>query len=107
MQALLHRNIIPIHSHHSHGLHRRQDQRRDPGLGENIRGTILGTVDTVAHEGENEGNAIAQRGREEMSAGMATMGRPAPAANPPYADARAPTTSGNTNQGTFATLEQV
>ncbi|KAF8909886.1 hypothetical protein CPB85DRAFT_710389 [Mucidula mucida] len=68
------------------------------GVGENIRGTGLGAADTIAHEGENKGDAIAQRGREEMSKGMANMGRRAPAEDQSYTDTRAPTVSGHTNQ---------
>ncbi len=75
------------------------------GVGENIRGTGLGAADTIAHEGENKGDAIAQRGREEMSKGMANMGRRAPAEDQSYTDTRAPTVSGHTNQGTSAKLE--
>ncbi|KAJ3918567.1 hypothetical protein F5877DRAFT_78916 [Lentinula edodes] len=49
------------------------------GLGENVRATALGAVDTMAHdkEGEMKNDQIAQQGRLETTRGMEQMsGRP-------------------------------
>ncbi|KAH7881124.1 uncharacterized protein C8R40DRAFT_1164538 [Lentinula edodes] len=49
------------------------------GLGENVRATALGAVDTIAHdkEGEMKNDQIAQQGRLETTRGMEQMsGRP-------------------------------
>ncbi|KAJ3857254.1 hypothetical protein EV368DRAFT_77871 [Lentinula lateritia] len=50
------------------------------GLGENVRATALGAVDTMAHdkEGEMKNDQIAQQGRLETTRGIEQMsGRPA------------------------------
>lgn len=51
------------------------------GFGENVRGTALGAVDTVAHEEVNKGDAVAQTGRNEMSEGLSNMGSRAASAS--------------------------
>ncbi|KAJ6505613.1 hypothetical protein DFH09DRAFT_1375255 [Mycena vulgaris] len=43
------------------------------GLGENVRGTILGGVDTVVHGNSADNDAIAAKGREENAEGLARM----------------------------------
>jgi hypothetical protein len=44
------------------------------GLGENIRGTTLGAIDTATHKGEGtENDEIARRGRVEMEQGMSAF----------------------------------
>ncbi|KIK70536.1 hypothetical protein GYMLUDRAFT_279025 [Collybiopsis luxurians FD-317 M1] len=45
------------------------------GIGENIRGTALGAVDTIAHdrEGETRNDAIGQKGRLETQQGLERM----------------------------------
>lgn len=46
----------------------------DSGLGENIRGTTLGAVDTVAHGGAvNKNDLIAEQGRREFESGMGKL----------------------------------
>ncbi|KAJ7190583.1 hypothetical protein GGX14DRAFT_47764 [Mycena pura] len=49
------------------------------GLGENVRGTILGGVETALHKDSAANDAIAERGRAEHADGMAKVAR-APAA---------------------------
>ncbi|KAJ7118065.1 hypothetical protein C8R44DRAFT_878704 [Mycena epipterygia] len=47
------------------------------GLGENVRGTILGGVDTVLHQDSTPNDAIAAKGRAQHAEGLAKMqGRP-------------------------------
>ncbi|KAF5392425.1 hypothetical protein D9757_002294 [Collybiopsis confluens] len=45
------------------------------GIGESIRGTALGAVDTIAHdkEGEMKNDAIGQKGKLEAEQGMQRM----------------------------------
>ncbi|KAJ7092294.1 hypothetical protein B0H15DRAFT_799469 [Mycena belliarum] len=43
------------------------------GAGENLRGTLLGGVDTVAHQDSTRNDAVAARGRAEHAAGAARM----------------------------------
>ncbi|KAF8173232.1 hypothetical protein K438DRAFT_1772328 [Mycena galopus ATCC 62051] len=43
------------------------------GLGENVRGTILGGVDTVLHKDSSANDAIAVKGREQMADGMTNI----------------------------------
>ncbi|KAJ7466214.1 hypothetical protein B0H11DRAFT_60084 [Mycena galericulata] len=47
------------------------------GAGENIRGTILGGVDTVVHKGPSANDEIASKGRQQTAEGLANFkGRP-------------------------------
>ncbi|KAF7335708.1 hypothetical protein MVEN_02226300 [Mycena venus] len=43
------------------------------GLGENVRGTILGGVDTVLHKDSSANDAIAAKGRAQHAEGMANL----------------------------------
>jgi hypothetical protein len=43
------------------------------GLGENIRGTFLGGVDTIVHSDSTKNDAIARKGREEQAQGVANL----------------------------------
>jgi len=43
------------------------------GLGENVRGTILGGVDTVFHKDSSANDAIAAKGRAQHAEGMARL----------------------------------
>lgn len=52
------------------------------GLGENIRGTALGAVDTVGNKGYTENDEIARRGRVELEQGKANMQMPVDRAAP-------------------------
>ncbi|KAE9409190.1 hypothetical protein BT96DRAFT_1012785 [Gymnopus androsaceus JB14] len=57
------------------------------GVGENIRGTTLGAVDTMAHDkdGEAKNEAIGQKGRSEIQRGMEGIsGRPQAATTTDY-----------------------
>jgi len=52
------------------------------GLGENIRGTALGALDTMSEGHETQNDEIARKGRVETEAGLAKWkGQPAPALN--------------------------
>lgn len=43
------------------------------GLGENVRGTILGGVDTVLHKDSTANDAIAAKGRNQFAEGTANL----------------------------------
>ncbi len=43
------------------------------GAGENIRGTVLGAVDTMTKEGPSKNDEIARHGRLEMEGGLANI----------------------------------
>jgi len=43
------------------------------GLGENVRGTILGGVDTILHKDSSANDAIAAKGRAQHAEGMANL----------------------------------
>ncbi|KAJ7685924.1 hypothetical protein B0H17DRAFT_16308 [Mycena rosella] len=43
------------------------------GLGDNVRGSILGGVDTVVHQDSSQNDAIAAKGRAEHAVGAAKM----------------------------------
>ncbi|KAF8148626.1 hypothetical protein B0H34DRAFT_736321 [Crassisporium funariophilum] len=45
------------------------------GMGENIRGTMLGAVDTMGHESVNKGDDVATQGRLEVERGKANLGK--------------------------------
>ncbi|KAJ7231401.1 hypothetical protein B0H12DRAFT_1328285 [Mycena haematopus] len=55
------------------------------GLGENVRGTILGGVDTVFRKDSSANDAIAAKGRQQLADGMANIergsGKPAAPSN--------------------------
>ncbi|KAJ6460025.1 hypothetical protein C8R47DRAFT_129154, partial [Mycena vitilis] len=47
------------------------------GLGENVRGTILGGVETVLHKDSTANDAIAAKGREQQADGLRNLKGPA------------------------------
>jgi len=65
------------------------------GAGENLRGTLLGAVDTMSHEGMSKNDEIARQGRLEMERGMANMrGHGKTTSLAPNATTRVPPTTG-------------
>jgi len=44
-----------------------------PGAGENLRGTVLGAVDTMGKKGPTKNDVIAKEGRLEMERGLANL----------------------------------
>ncbi|KAF9457361.1 hypothetical protein BDZ94DRAFT_1273369 [Collybia nuda] len=57
------------------------------GLGENVRGTTLGAVDTATNKGGSENDEIARKGRLEMEQGLAAFRQPKPGVGAPNASA--------------------
>ncbi|KAJ6628619.1 hypothetical protein B0H10DRAFT_1990581 [Mycena sp. CBHHK59/15] len=54
------------------------------GLGDNVRGTTMGAIDTVEHRDSSVNDEIARRGRMEIEQGIAMIkGRPVDARDPP------------------------
>ncbi|KAJ2913177.1 hypothetical protein MD484_g7234, partial [Candolleomyces efflorescens] len=45
------------------------------GFGENVRGTVLGAIDTVTHDTSGRNDQIAREGRLEIQRGMERLGR--------------------------------
>ncbi|KAJ7033598.1 hypothetical protein C8F04DRAFT_1104420 [Mycena alexandri] len=43
------------------------------GLGENVRGTILGGVETALHKDSSQNDAIAAKGRSQIADGLANL----------------------------------